>query len=80
MLRESTTDKRRKTGVISLNMGVNNVLTAVDEYNSKLYHPKTAETEVRYTRLLAMISKYYPDASGVNTVLFLMRYRMLLLM
>lgn len=65
MLRESTTDKRRKTGAISLNLRVNNVLTAVDEYNSKLYHPRTAETEIRYSRLLALISKYYPDASGV---------------
>ena len=65
MLRESTTDKRRKPGAISLNLRVNNVLTAVDEYNSKLYHPRTAETEIRYSRLLAVISKYYPDASGV---------------
>ena len=65
MMRESTTDKRRRTGAITINKNVNNVLTAVDEYASKLYRPKTAETEVRYTKLLSIITQYYPDASGV---------------
>lgn len=68
MLRESTTDKRRRTGAITINKNVNNVLTAVDEYASKLYHPKTAETDVRYTKLLSIITRYYPDASGVVPV------------
>ena len=68
MLRESTTDKRRRTGAITINKNVNNVLTAVDEYASKLYHPKTAETEVRYTKLLSIITRYHPDASGVVPV------------
>ena len=68
MLRESTTDKRRRTGAITINKNVNNVLTAVDEYASNHYHPKTAETEVRYTKLLSTITRYYPDASGVVPV------------
>lgn len=68
MLRESTTDKRRRTGAITINKNVNNVLTAVDEYASKLYHPKTAETEARYTKLLSIITRYYPDVSGVVPV------------
>ena len=44
---------------------MNNVLTAVDDYSTHIYHPKTAETEVKYGELLAVISKYYPDESGV---------------
>ena len=55
-------------GAISINTRMNNVITAVDEYNSKLYHPKTAETEIRYSKLLAIITRSYPDASGVTGI------------
>ena len=58
-------EKKRKRAGISLNSQLNNVLTAVDDYSTHIYHPKTAETEVKYGELLAVISKYYPDESGV---------------
>ena len=65
-MHDTKRDKKRKTAAISINKNVNNVLTAVDEYSSKLYRPKTAETEVRYSKLLGIITQYYPDASGVG--------------
>lgn len=51
---------------MAINRNVKSVLTATDEYNSRIYHPKTAEMEVKYSQLLAIISKYYPDESGVR--------------
>ena len=51
---------------MAINRNVKSVLTATDEYNSRIYHPKTAEMEVKYAQLLAIISKYYPDDSGVG--------------
>lgn len=63
---EQSSHKKRKVGGIAINSRVNNVLTAVDEYSSHIYHPRTAETEVKYSELLAVITKYYPDESGVR--------------
>lgn len=60
---------------ITINSRVNNVLTAVDEYSSHIYRPKTAETEVKYAELLALISKYYPDESGVRFCIHFVMHR-----
>ena len=62
---EQSQQKKRKVGGITINSRVNNVLTAVDEYSNRLYRPRTAETEVKYSELLSVITKYYPDESGV---------------
>ena len=51
---------------MAINRNVKSVLTATDEYNSRISHPKPAEMEVKYAQLLAIISKYYPDESGVG--------------
>ena len=58
--------KRRRIGGVSINPNVKSVLTAVDDYSSHIYRPKTAETEVKYSRLLNIISRFYPDESGVG--------------
>ena len=63
---ETYEQKRRRAGGMAINRNVKSVLTATDEYNSRIYHPKTAEMEVKYAQLLAIISKYYPDESGVG--------------
>ena len=63
MLSETVVQKRRRVGV-SLNPNVKSVL-AVDDYNSRIYHPKTADTEIKYANLLQIITKHYPDESDV---------------
>ena len=77
---DQTQQKKRKVGGITINSRVNNVLTAVDEYSNRLYRPRTAETEVKYSELLAVITKYYPDESGVGNESFVVMHRTLLLM
>lgn len=62
---ETQQQKRRRAGGVAINRNVKSVLTATDDYNSRIYRPKTAETEAKYSQLLAIISKYYPDESGV---------------
>lgn len=68
MLSETVVQKRRRVGV-SLNPNVKSVL-AVDDYNSRIYHPKTADTEIKYANLLQIITKHYPDESDVCFLLF----------
>lgn len=63
MLSDTVVQKRRRVGV-SLNPSVKSVL-AVDDYNSRIYHPKTADTEIKYASLLQIITKRYPDESDV---------------
>lgn len=59
----SAVQKRRRTG-LSVSSAVKSVLS-VDEYSSHIYKPKTPNTEVRYASLLELVTKHYPDESGV---------------
>ena len=56
--------KRRRVGGISLNSKASSVLD-VDEYSSRIYKPRSSRTEAKYYELLDIITKYYPDESGV---------------
>ena len=56
--------KRRRVGGISLNNKASSVLD-VDEYSSRIYKPRSSKTEAKYYELLDIISKFYPDESGV---------------
>ena len=56
--------KRRRVGGISLNNKASSVLD-VDEYSSRIYKPRSSKTEAKYYELLDIITKFYPDESGV---------------